>query len=81
MPVRASLSPLKPGLLLDAGGGPRAAARLKDNDGVCEDSCTLSFRARTRLELQARSFGLPPVTRRPAALFYKVDLGSGRNTR
>jgi hypothetical protein len=78
MPVRASLSPLKPGLLLDAGGGPRAAARLKDNDGVCEDSCTLSFRARTRLALTD-----PVYVSSFAAmqLFTKVDLGSGRNTR
>ncbi len=41
MPVRASLSPLKPGLLLDllvvTATGP------KDNDGVCEDPSTLSF--------------------------------------
>ena len=70
MPVRASLSPLKPGLLLDLGltlgmTGP------KDNDGVCEDPSTLSFLSTYQVEVQARSY----------LYFIKVDLGSGRNTR
>lgn len=87
MPVRASLSPLKPpGLVLDGLVERFRATPPKDNDGGLVGPPVHGASSLSTYRFQGvpgtRSTSLAPLREwERTPLFIKVDLGSGRNTR